>query len=91
MPLNKDQVIAALRTVMDPELSKDIVTLNMVKDVQVDGDNVGVCDERCREAEEERGEQAQGRAAERAWGAKIDPRDTSAEAVQRQAASNFSS
>jgi ATP-binding protein involved in chromosome partitioning len=42
MPLTKDQVLAALRTVQDPELFKDIVTLNMVKDVQVDGDNVGV-------------------------------------------------
>src|SRR3954470_17998276 len=42
MALTKDQVINALRTVQDPELFKDIVTLNMVKDVQVDGDNVGV-------------------------------------------------
>ncbi len=42
MALTKEQVISALRTVMDPELFKDIVTLNMVKDVQVDGDNVGV-------------------------------------------------
>jgi ATP-binding protein involved in chromosome partitioning len=42
MPLSKEQVIAALRTVNDPELYKDIVTLNMVKDVQVDGDDVGV-------------------------------------------------
>ena len=37
-----DQVIAALRTVQDPELFKDIVTLNMVKDVQVDGSSVRV-------------------------------------------------
>ena len=42
MPLSKEQVVAALRTVIDPELYKDIVTLNMVKDVQVDGDDVGV-------------------------------------------------
>src|SRR4051812_3176247 len=42
MPLTKEAVVAALRTVQDPELFKDIVTLNMVKDIQVDGDNVGV-------------------------------------------------
>ena len=35
MALTRDQVIAALRTVQDPELFKDIVTLGMVKDVQV--------------------------------------------------------
>src|SRR3989440_10256216 len=42
MALTTDQVIAALRTVKDPELFKDIVTLNMVKDVQVNGDDVAV-------------------------------------------------
>ncbi len=42
MALQKEQVLAALRTVQDPELFKDIVTLNMVKDVKVDGDNVDV-------------------------------------------------
>src|SRR3982751_894178 len=42
MSLTKETVVAALRTVMDPELHRDIVSLNMVKDVQVDGDNVGV-------------------------------------------------
>ena len=36
MPLDRDQVITALRTVHDPELFKDIVTLNLVKDVQVE-------------------------------------------------------
>ena len=42
MALTHDQVIAALRTVQDPELFKDIVTLGMVKDVQVDGPRVRV-------------------------------------------------
>src|SRR5688500_13217135 len=42
MALTREQVIAALRTVQDPELFKDIVTLNMVKDVRVDGANVDV-------------------------------------------------
>jgi ATP-binding protein involved in chromosome partitioning len=35
--INRDQVIEALRHVQDPELHKDLVTLNMVKDVQVSG------------------------------------------------------
>ena len=40
--LQREQVLAALRTVQDPELFKDIVTLNMVKDVKVDGSSVEV-------------------------------------------------
>ena len=35
MPLDQAQVLAALRTVRDPELHKDIVTLGMVKHVEV--------------------------------------------------------
>ena len=42
MTLDREQVMAALRTVKDPELYKDIVTLNMVKDVRVDGLRVDV-------------------------------------------------
>jgi ATP-binding protein involved in chromosome partitioning len=42
MPLSKEQVLAALRTVQDPELFKDIVTLGMVKEVEVDGSTVNV-------------------------------------------------
>src|SRR4051812_18429501 len=42
MALDREQVMAALRTVRDPELFKDIVTLNMVKDVRVDGRHVHV-------------------------------------------------
>lgn len=34
---SKEDVLAALRLVQDPELFKDIVTLNMVKSVEVDG------------------------------------------------------
>jgi ATP-binding protein involved in chromosome partitioning len=34
--------MSALRTVQDPELFKDIVTLNMVKDVKIDGSSVEV-------------------------------------------------
>src|SRR3954467_5532283 len=40
MPLTRDQVLSALRTVQDPELFKDIVTLGMVKQVEVTGNNV---------------------------------------------------
>ena len=40
--LEREQVMAALRTVQDPELFKDIVTLNMVKDVRIDGGAVEV-------------------------------------------------
>ena len=42
MPLDREQVLAALRTVLDPEIHKDIVTLNMVKDVRIDGSQVHV-------------------------------------------------
>jgi ATP-binding protein involved in chromosome partitioning len=38
MPINKDSVIDALRTVNDPDLKKDLVTLNMIRDV-VTGDD----------------------------------------------------
>src|SRR4051794_3188006 len=42
MALQREQVMAALRTVQDPELFKDIVTLGMVKDVQIEGSHVKV-------------------------------------------------
>ena len=42
MPLQREAVMSALRTVQDPELFKDIVTLNMVKDVKIDGSTVEV-------------------------------------------------
>ncbi len=35
MTITKEQVMAALSTVMDPELHKDLVTLNMIKDVTI--------------------------------------------------------
>lgn len=37
-----ESVIAALRNVNDPDLHKDLVTLNMVKDVKVNGGNISV-------------------------------------------------
>ncbi|MEM7229987.1 MAG: P-loop NTPase, partial [Planctomycetota bacterium] len=42
MPLDSSLVHDALRTVEDPDLHKDLVTLNMVKDVRVDGGDVRV-------------------------------------------------
>jgi ATP-binding protein involved in chromosome partitioning len=42
MPITREQVMDALRTVQDPELFKDIVSLNMVKEVRIDGDTVFV-------------------------------------------------
>lgn len=38
--ITTEQVYKALANVVDPELGKDLVSLNMVEDVQVDGDNV---------------------------------------------------
>src|SRR6185369_1570195 len=42
MPLQRETVMAALGRVKDPELFKDIVTLNMVKGVRIEGDDVSV-------------------------------------------------
>lgn len=42
MAVTREQVIRALQTVQDPELFKDIVTLNMVKDITIDGNSVTV-------------------------------------------------
>ncbi|MFA9214414.1 MAG: Mrp/NBP35 family ATP-binding protein [Candidatus Methylacidiphilales bacterium] len=38
--MTKEDIIKALSTVQEPDLRKDLVTLNMVKDVEVDGLNV---------------------------------------------------
>jgi len=38
--ITKEQVLGALSTVMDPELNKDLVTLNMIKDVKVEDSRV---------------------------------------------------
>lgn len=42
MTLTDDQVVSALRTVQDPELHKDIVSLGMVKNVAIAGRDVKV-------------------------------------------------
>jgi len=40
MSITKDQVLDALRNVDDPDLNKDLVTLNMIKDVEIKGKEV---------------------------------------------------
>jgi len=38
--LTKDSVIAALRNVQEPELRKDLVSLNMIRDLEINGNQV---------------------------------------------------
>ncbi|HEY80960.1 MAG TPA: Mrp/NBP35 family ATP-binding protein [Caldilineae bacterium] len=40
--LTEELILAALGTVMEPELHQDLVTLNMVRDIQIHGGQVGV-------------------------------------------------
>jgi ATP-binding protein involved in chromosome partitioning len=40
MTYTKDQVLAALRHVDDPDLKKDLVTLNMIEDVHIEGNSI---------------------------------------------------
>lgn len=38
--MTQQQVLDALKNVQEPDLGQDIVTLNMVKDIEIEGDNV---------------------------------------------------
>lgn len=38
--LNKEVILSALRSVMDPERGKDLVTLNMIRDIKIQGGSV---------------------------------------------------
>ncbi len=38
--MTKEKVLEALRNVQEPDLGKDLVTLNMVKDIEINGDDV---------------------------------------------------
>src|SRR5437870_3391752 len=40
MNITKEQILDALKNVDDPDLKKDIVTLGMVKDVEISGKNI---------------------------------------------------
>ncbi len=39
-PLTKDMVLGALKNVQEPELHKDLVTLNMIKGIEIEGEKV---------------------------------------------------
>ena len=38
--MTKESILQALSNVQEPDLGKDLVTLNMVKDIAIDGDAV---------------------------------------------------
>jgi ATP-binding protein involved in chromosome partitioning len=38
--VSKDQVLSVLRTIQDPDLHKDIVSLGFVKEVKIEGEEV---------------------------------------------------
>ncbi len=40
MAISQDSIIKALSTVQDPDLKKDLVTLNMIKDISIDGNAI---------------------------------------------------
>ena len=40
MAISKEDVLDALRNVIDPDLGRDLVSLNMIEDIQIDGKNV---------------------------------------------------
>ena len=42
MPVDRDAVLKALESVIDPELRKPVTELDMVRDVEIDGPNVAV-------------------------------------------------
>ena len=41
MTITEDKILKALSTVEEPDLKKDLVTLNMIKDVEINGKEVG--------------------------------------------------
>ena len=40
MTISEDSILKALGTVDDPDLKKDLVTLNMIQDLKIEGDNI---------------------------------------------------
>ena len=41
MPIDTNAVRDALSYVMEPELHQDLITLNFIRDIKIDGNNVG--------------------------------------------------
>ena len=42
MPLQPSNLREALRSISDPDSEKDIVTAGMVRDIQIDGDDIAL-------------------------------------------------
>ncbi|MEI6423383.1 MAG: P-loop NTPase [Lentisphaerota bacterium] len=42
MAISKEQVINALKYVLDPDLHKDVVSLGMIEDIEIDGNKVSL-------------------------------------------------
>jgi len=40
MKVTKDKILEALGHVMDPDLKKDLVSLNMISDIEINGNDV---------------------------------------------------
>ena len=38
--VTNEQVMSALSEVIDPELGRDLVSLNMIRDLHIDGDSI---------------------------------------------------
>ena len=38
--ITQEQILKALSTVQEPDLKKDLVTLKMIKDIEVNGNNI---------------------------------------------------
>ena len=41
-PLNQENILIALRNVLDPDLNRDIVSLNFVKNISINGKNLSL-------------------------------------------------
>ena len=42
MNLSRDAIIEALKTVMDPELKRDLVSLGMIKEIAIDNGKISI-------------------------------------------------